>query len=162
MKIGRPFSQAGFTLVELIMVIVLLAVVAVTVSIRWTSAGERTVPVQADLLAGNIRHLQALAIIQGRTLRLNIYSDRYCATVPPDTDCAKAIVDPATNQRFTVVLADAVTLTGTSPTDLDSLGRPNDAGVLLSSSRIFQLKADSTTWSVSLIPVSGFVGVATP
>ena len=161
MKIEKLSRQAGFTLVELIMVIVLLAIVAVTVSIRWTSAGEHTVPVQADLLAGNIRHLQALAIIQGRTLRLNIYPDRYCATVPPDTDCAKAIVDPAINQRFTVVLADALALSGTS-TDLDSLGRPKDTGGLLSSSRIFKLKADSTTWSVSLIPVSGFVEVATP
>lgn len=161
MKIEMPTKQAGFTLVELIMVIVLLAIVAATVSIRWTSAGEHTVPVQADLLAGNIRHLQALATAQGRSLRLNIYSNRYCVTVPPDTDCAKAIVDPATNQRFTVVLADAVTLTGTS-TDLDSLGRPNDAGALLAASRIFQLKADSTTWSVSLIPVSGFATVATP
>lgn len=161
MKTETAATQAGFTLVELTMVIVLLTIIA-AVSIRWRSAGEHTVPTQTDLLAGNIRHLQTLATTRGGTLRLNIYSDRYCATVPPDTDCAKAIVDPATNQRFTVVLADAVTLTGTSPTDLDSLGRPNDASGLLSSSRIFQLKADSTTWSVSLIPVSGFVEVATP
>ena len=161
MKIGKPLRQAGFTLIELIAVIVLLAAVAVTVSIRWTSAGEHTVSAQADLLAGNVRHLQAVAIIQGRTLRLNIYPDRYCVTVPPETDCALAIVDPATSLPFTVVLADALALSGTS-TDLDSLGRPRDAAGLLAASRIFKLKADSTTWSVSLIPVSGFVTVATP
>jgi len=161
MKIETSASQAGFTLVELTMVIVLLAIVAVVVSIHWLSAGAYTVPDQADLLAGNIRHIQTMATAQGRTLRLNIYSDRYCATVPPNTDCAQAIIDPATSQSFIVVLADAVTLTGTS-TDLDSLGRPKDNGGLLSSPRTFQLKADSTTWSVTLIPVSGFVGVTTP
>lgn len=161
MKIEMPARHAGFTLVELIIVIVLLAIIAVVVSIRWQSAGEHTVPSQADLLAGNIRHIQALANAQGRSLRLNIYADRYCATVPPDTDCAKAIVDPATSRRFAVFLADAVTLTGTS-TDLDSLGRPNDAGVLLSSFRLFKLKADSTTWTATLSPVSGFVEVTTP
>lgn len=160
MKIEASASQSGFTLVELTMVIVLLAVLA-AVSIRWQSAGEYTVPGQADLLADSIRHIQNMATAQGRSLKLNIYSDRYCATVPPDTDCAKAIVDPATNRPFTIVLVDAVTLTGTS-TDLDSSGRPKDTGGLLSSPRIFKLKADSTTWSVTLIPVSGFVEVATP
>ena len=162
MKPETPARQTGFTLVELAIVLILLAVLAAVAAIRWQSAGEYTVPGQTDLLAGNIRHIQTLASAQGRTLRLNIYIDRYCATVPPNTDCAKAIIDPATGKPFTVLLTHAVTLTGIS-TDLDSFGRPKDsAGLLLSTPRIFKLKAETTMWSVTLSPVSGFIAVATP
>lgn len=156
-----PTTQTGFTLVELIVVMAILAVLVAVVSIRWQSAGEHTAPNQADLLAGNIRHIQTMATTQGKTLRLNIYLDHYCATVSPDTDCAKAIVDPATSTPLTVFLADAVTLTGIS-TDFDSFGRPKDSAGLLSTPRTFTLKADTTTWSITLSPITGFVAVTTP
>ena len=161
MKPESPARQTGFTLVELVIVIILLAVISVVVSIRWQSAGEHTVSNQADLLAGNIRHIQALAITHGKTLRLNIAIDHYCATVPPDTDCTKAIIDPATSKPLVAFLADAITLTGIS-TDIDSLGRPVDSAGLLPTTRTFILKADPTTWSTALSPITGFVALTTP
>lgn len=159
MKKKVSSREVGFTVIELVVAIALVTVFAAVVSMHWQSAGENTVSTQADLFAGNLRHAQNLATSRGGTLRLNVYSDRYCITIPFDTDCAKAIMDPATSQPFSVVLADAVTLSGSS-TDYDNFGRPKDAGKLLSLPRIFKLKADTTTWLVTLMPITGFVTVA--
>lgn len=161
MKIEAGAGESGFTLVEFIVVLVLLGIFSAVVSVRWRSAGAYTVRAQADWLAANIQHLQNLSSTQGRVLRLNIHPDRYCATLPPETDCAKAIKDPATSKPFHVVLADAVLLAGSS-VDFDSLGRPVDSAGLLTTARKLQLTADTTTWSVILSPNTGFVSVAAP
>lgn len=161
MKIEAGAGQSGFTLVEFIIVLVLLGIFSAVVSIRWRSAGAYTVRAQADLLAANIHHAQNLSSTQGRLLRLNVYPDQYCATVPPETACANAIKDPATSKPFHVVLANAVLLTGSS-TDFDSLGRPIDSAGLITIARKFQLAADATTWSVILAPNTGFVSAEAP
>ena len=152
--------QTGFSLIELIVVMVLVSILAVTVALRWRSTGEVTVTYQIDLLARDLRHVQGLAIVQGRTLRFNVESARYCATAAPDKICGKAITDPATGAPFIVPLQHGVTLTGTS-TEFDSLGRPKD-GTLLAAARTFTLAADTTTWSAKLLPLTGFVKVAAP
>ncbi|WP_346926445.1 prepilin-type N-terminal cleavage/methylation domain-containing protein [uncultured Arthrobacter sp.] len=152
--------HAGVTLIELTIVLLLAAVLAAAVAPRWYSAGEATVGFQIDRLARDLRHAQALAHTQGRTLRVNVESTRYCVTLAPATDCAQAIRDPATGAPFVVPLEHDVTLSGTS-TELDSLGRPKD-GTLLAAARVFRLTAGETAWSAVLRPLTGFVEVKSP
>lgn len=149
--------QAGIGLIELVIALVLVAVLAASAALRWRSTGETTVGYQIDLLARDLRHVQGLAVAQGRTLRFNTESTRYCVTVAPDTACDKAITDPATGKPFVVPLQHGVTLSGTS-TELDSLGRPKD-GALLTAARVFRLTAEETAWSAVLRPLTGFVEV---
>lgn len=152
--------EAGVSLIELIVALLLVAALAAVAAPRWFSAGETTVGYQVDRLARDLRHVQGLAHTQGRTLRFNVESARYCVTVAPDTDCALAIRDPATGAAFVVPLEHGVTLTGTS-TEIDSLGRPKD-GALLAAARVFRLTAGTTSWSAVLRPLTGFVEVKNP
>lgn len=152
--------HAGVTLIELTIVLLLVAVLAVMTAPRWVSSGEATVGYQIDRFARDLRHAQGLAHAQGRTLRFNVESARYCVTVAPDTDCALAIRDPATGAAFVVPLEHGVTLSGTS-TEIDSLGRPKD-GTLLAAARVFRLTAGTTSWSAVLRPLTGFVEVKNP
>lgn len=157
---GGIQQQAGFGLIELVVVLVLATVLAASAALRWQSTGENTVGFQIDRLARDLRHTQGLAITQGRTLRFNVEPARYCVTAAPDSACAKAIVDPATGKPFVVPVQHGVTLSGAS-TEFDSLGRPKD-GALLGASRTFRLKAETTSWSAALRPLTGFVEVASP
>jgi len=159
---GTVQRQAGFSLIELVVVFVLLAVLAAVAALNWRTTGENTVGYQVDLLARNLRHVQGLAATQGRTLRFNVASTQYCVTLPPATTCATPIIDPATGKPFIVVLSHGVTLTVVPSTDFDSLGRPKDVGGLLTASRTFKLQAEVTAWSALLRPLTGFVQVTSP
>ncbi len=144
----------GFTLIELMMVLVILGVLAVYVVPRW-SPGDNTVAAQAHRLAQDLRHVQALAMNQGRPLSFELQS----STAYRVTDGATPIIDPATMQAFQVTLDNSVTLTG-SNTSFDSLGRPVAGGALLATPRVFTLSGGSRTATVTLSAVTGFASVS--
>ena len=154
----------GFTLIELVMVMVILAVVAAVAASRW-NATDATAPYQADLLARNIRHMQILAMSWGQSLRLSVASPTYsvsCTSGSAVAPCngASAVIDPATGKAFSETLSNGVTLAGVA-TDIDSLGRPVSGG-LLTVNRVYILTAGPQTWSVTVAPITGFTTVSSP
>lgn len=164
---ARPsprLHQRGFTFLELVMVIILVSVLAVYASFRMQSPAEGTGAYQADLLARNIRHLQTLSISWGQALRLSTTATTYsvsCVTAGAAPCNVAPVIDPSTNQPFSVSLQNGVSLAGTA-TDFDSLGRPTSGATLLSAARTFTLTGDPTTWTVSVSPVTGLVSISSP
>jgi len=146
--------MAGFTLIELVTVLVITGVLAAYVLPRW-APGDTTVAAQADRLARDLRHAQALAMNQGRTLSFDIQAPGgYRVTYSGTT-----ITDPATQQAFQITLDNSVTLTGTD-VDFDSLGRPGSAGSLLASDSVFTMNGSTRNVTVTLDAVTGFVAVS--
>ena len=68
--------SAGFSLIELIMVLVLAGILAATAVVYWPGDGIN-VSAQAEQLAGDIRYLQSLAMTHGQRTRINFGADRY-------------------------------------------------------------------------------------
>lgn len=153
-------AQAAFTLVELVIVVALVAIVAAIVGYRWRDSGDVTLGYQADRFARDLRHAQILATAQGRVLRVHVETARYCVTLSPDTLCAHALRDPATDAPFVVDLRDGVRLAG-HDTDFDAWGRPADAA-LLATARRFQLTSANASASVVLAPITGLTQVLIP
>ena len=143
----------GFTLLELVLVLVIMGTLA-AFAVPRISPADNTLAAQADRLARELRHTQALALNQGRTLVFDVQS----ATAYRVTFGGSTITDPATQQPYQVTLDNNVTLTGID-TGFDSLGRPFAAGSLLDTARVFTLSGSSRTTRVTLSPVTGFVTV---
>lgn len=167
---GMHTQVRGFSLIELVMVIVVVSILGVVVMIRF-QPGETTVTVEADHLARDIRHMQALAMTWGQTLRLTPAGATYtvrCASGSSVAPCngVNAVIDPAIGTAFTRTLESGVTITAGANFDVDALGRPGawtpgpvftlTTGVPAAS---FTLTGGSETSTVSVERLTGFVSV---
>jgi hypothetical protein len=144
---------------------VLAAVLVAVTAARW-NATDATAPHQADLLARNIRHAQTLAMSWGQALRLASTSTGYSVrcvsgSATPPCNSTNPVLDPATGQAFSVTLGNGVTLNSVT-LDLDTHGRPFSGGSLTSTNAVFTLTASSETWTVTVLPVTGFASIASP
>lgn len=141
------------TTIELVVVLVVTAVLAAMAVPRFTSA-DTTLMAQAHRLARDLRHVQVMAMNQGRTLIFNVQSVSSYAV----TSGGSVVIDPATSQPYTVKMNNNVTLNGID-TEIDSMGRPKAAGTLLAAERVFTLEGNSRSVAIVLSPVTGFVSV---
>lgn len=157
----------GFTLIELTMVIVIVSVLGVVVLGRYHQPTEITASIEADHLARDIRHMQGLAMTWGQTLRLTPTGASYsvsCVTVSVTPPCNAspvndpAVTDEAGNPAFTRALKESVTVAGAT-LDIDALGRPVAAGVLLNGDTTYTLTGGTETSTVTVARLTGFVTV---
>ena len=155
-------ESSGFTLVELITVIVLVAILSVYAVARQPSSGAVNLLAQADLFTAHMQHIQALAMDWSQPLRLAITSGGYsvsCATVSATPPCdVSPVLDPTTNSPFIISLESGISLSGKAITDFDTLGRPVAGGSIITSSpaRTFTLSIASIKQVVTLSPLTGF------
>jgi hypothetical protein len=96
-----------------------------------------------------------MAMHQGRSLTLDIQSS---TTYRVADGSFTTVTDPATQQAFQVTMDNNVTLSGID-TGFDSLGRPVAGGSLLSTARVFTVNGSTTTATVTVSAVTGFVSV---
>ncbi len=151
-----PKSVAGFTLVEMVMVIVLLAVMSVFVVMKSVSPADVTLPSQAQKMATDLRHAQTLASTWGTSLTVSAGGSVYsvsCLTVSGSAPCnASPVIDPASGAAFNVGLQQGATfISPTSATlTFNSLGQPGAAAS-------YTLSSGSSTSTVSVTATTGKV-----
>ncbi len=147
-------SCRGFTLFEVVLVLVLIGIISVAVIPSWNSA-QVNLNRQSDLLARNLRHAQAVAIHRATPLTIDLSAAAYSVK-----DGVSVITDPATGDPFTVTLENGVTFSSFTDFDLDSLGRPSNGVSLLSTDTTQTMNGGSRSRVITITPVTGSVSVA--
>lgn len=147
-------KQSGFTLIELVTVLILLGILVSSLYLRGSPASA-TLNAQADQLASTLRHTQSLSLAQGRSLTLDVQG----ASSYVISDSGATITNPqGVVQAYNLV--NGVTLAG-NDLDFDSLGRPIDSSDnLITAVQTWTLSAaNGSTAIVSVEPLTGFVSV---
>jgi prepilin-type N-terminal cleavage/methylation domain-containing protein len=158
MEIAR--QAKGFSLIELIMVMVVLGVVVALVSIRMPGDGI-TVGAQAEQLGSDIRYTQSLSMSRGQRFQVNFTASTYQIT----NASGVAQAHPSTGQTAPVALGSAV-LSGYNPPltnsylAFDSLGVPyTDPATTLAALVTLTLTSGGEAITVRVAPQTGRVRV---
>ena len=149
----------GFTVLELVLVILVVGVLAVFAAPRLFTVESITLPAATARLAASIRYTQGLAMSRGQRYRINFAANTYQIT-----DMGGApIVQPLTASTAAVSLAPA-TLSGFNPPltggylAFDTKGTPYvDPATELAGTVTIVLTAGSEVGSVAIAPETGHV-----
>ena len=158
----RMQAVAGFTLLESVVVMVLLAIVGAYALPRAFNASTMTLNTQARTLASDVQRAQLLATTTGKPTYVCITSTSYVVQLGPyavNQPCpAIQPTQTSATQPVVVTLAHQATLTSTSnPLAFDSLGQPGTAVNFA-----LQAAQDTHTLTVAIAAVTGAVTVTSP
>jgi len=146
-------APSGFTLIEVVVVIVLLGILAAVAAQNSGHPSELSLPSQAETMASNIRYLQNVAATGSRT-RLTVtggtngtYLGERCTAVDPSLNCTAW----ATVMNVTV---DKKVVLGGAPASIqfDTLGQPTAAAS-------YTLFFGGSTKTVGVAAVTGYVAI---
>lgn len=157
-------KQQGFTLLELVMVFVIIGIL-VAMAIPRLALTDSSVHAQAARIARDIRHVQMLAMSQGRTLTFESLGNGYQCGFDdiPAPSTVVVIDDPAVsqaNQQDCVFTLDNNVTLSTGRISFDSLGRPVDSNrVLIAALVAFTVNGATQSAALRVTPVTGFVTV---
>ena len=145
---------AGFSLIELVMVLVIVSIIAAYAVPQFSDRAAMTVPQQADALIRDLRHAQQLALSWNRPLRFTVSASGYsvaCAPGAPGTaPCnVSPVQDPARGGGFQATTVNGIVLSPAT-IDFDTLGRPNVAAAI-------DVSGGGLTKTVNVAAISGFV-----
>jgi MSHA pilin protein MshC len=124
-------GSRGFTLIELTVVIVLVAILAVVAMARLTGVDSFQVQGFADSARSTVRFAQKLAVAQRLVVVVVVNagagSISVCYTNPA---CATPVTDPTTGQAMVIQAPSSASIAGPASISFDALGRAAPGGTV--------------------------------
>ena len=145
MKIRICGDSRGFTIVELVVVIVLLGILAAYALPKFFNLGDYQARAAYDEVAGALRYAQKLAVGSGCAVRVNITGNSY-ALQQPTGSCTSAAFSTITGHPI-----NNGTISGTNlssfPTSFtfDAMGRSSDEVTVAVGGRNIKVIAETGT-----------------
>ncbi|MGH8806738.1 MAG: pilus assembly FimT family protein [Noviherbaspirillum sp.] len=149
-------TSGGFTLVELVMILIMVGILAVTATPRMFNRQTFDARAFFDQTQAMLRYGQKVAIGQQRPVFFNANAGNgaVCLTFVADADCASAsgVPNPADGASFRRTAPDGVSLSASVSFSFTSLGQPfPDAPVT------FGIVGDNTTRTITVERETGYV-----
>ena len=155
-------SRSGFTLVELIIVVVILSIVALTAIPMMSSAAGIQIRSAANMIAADIEYARSMAISKGQYYSVVFNKDTDSYQIE---DQSSAVIQHPVKKGFPYVVnfrtesrlsrVDITSVTFNAQTvRFDCLGSPDNTSV-----GSVALQAGGVTATISVEPVTGFVSI---
>jgi MSHA pilin protein MshC len=125
-----PPTETGFTMVELIVIMIIVSIMAVTVLPRMSFLGGFDAIGYADQIEAYLRYAQKSALAQRRNVRVVVSSDPstaplLCVAALAADSCPATCAVSNLSYPVTFRPASGVQLTGASSFCFDTMGRPS-------------------------------------
>jgi MSHA pilin protein MshC len=157
MTINRPSDTHGFTLFEVILVLVLITIFA-TVAVSRQPATDASLKAQADVLRSHIRYAQMRALNTDTAWGIGIGIDSGASTYYLLRETQKRILPGETVDTIDLDAKNITISCSAKAVMFDAWGRPAADGVMLSDASLpIVLGKDGLTESLTIMPNTGFV-----
>ena len=151
-----PKGENGFTLIELIVVVIITGVLAVAVIPRFVDKQTFEARGFYDQALAMLRYAQKVAIAQRTTVFVNAdaVSNKLCLTYVADANCTNltGVLNPADQTKFSKTAPSGITFSASVAFSFSPLGKPNpDAAVSLN------IVGDGMTRTITVERETGYV-----
>lgn len=123
-NLAKKTSQHGFTLIELVVVIILLAIISVYASSRFSGGSGYQLPTVQDQALSIIRQIQ-LGRMQSNVAELTDLSPYYVLRINSNCLGASSLCDSGESQASAVLMPESVSFSPSRLINFDLLGRPS-------------------------------------
>lgn len=158
---GVSRTAEAFTIIEILIVVVILAIAAMTALPMFTSAASVQVRSAANMIASDLEYAKSLAISKAQNF--SVVFDQGADSYRIEDQAGNIIAHPV-KKGFDYVIdfqdvgLDRVDVTGAdfngaSSVTFDFLGSPNDGGDIT-------IQGGTITMTISVEPVTGYISIA--
>lgn len=165
----KGLARNGFTLVEILIVLVIMVIAAMIAIPMASSADSLQVSSAANTIAADIEYAKSMAIKTGRSFSVVFDSSTESYRIEdqdgnviehPVKKGFDYIMDFRTESRLDKVNIVSVDFDLTSKVKFDYLGSPYNGGDVTLNSGLVTLNAGSSTATVRVEPVTGFIVIS--
>lgn len=136
-------SQTGFTLTEVVVVILILGILAAVVLPRFFDKQDYEVQSTYDRVLATVRYAQKAAIGARCSVRVTFASNGLSAAYEPAAPCTGPVLDPLRGGTLGLTATSGITISGTTFA-FDALGRPTPGPVTVNvSGKTFTVEAET-------------------
>jgi prepilin-type N-terminal cleavage/methylation domain-containing protein len=159
---GFQRMGGGFTMVEVVIVVVIIGIAALIAVPMMSSAASLQIRSAANMIAADIEYTKSMAISRGQkySVVFDKSADSYKIVGPDGTTTIdhpvkkgfKYIVNFQNESKLNQVDITNADFGGSQTVTFDCLGSPDNGGSVV-------LQADGTTKTVTVEPVTGFISI---
>jgi len=163
-----PSFLMGFTLIEVLIVVVIIAIAAMIVIPMASSAGSVQICSAANMIAADLEYAKSMAISRGQkysvvfdknTESYGLRNQAGAIIAHPVKKGFDYVIDFRNDSRLNKVDIANVDFDATSEIKFDYLGSPYNGNDNPLNSGVINLQAGRTTATVTVEPVTGFISV---